>query len=145
MIPLIWLVAGGGLLLLEWIFPSIDGLLIGAVAALLLSALTALWPGLAAGLQLAGFLVLFLAGYGVLRRWSLRGRLQPDALSSPGSERAEVIQAFNHLGKGRVRWQGQSWRAELLEAAAGSLAAGDEVVVLRRVGTRLEVLAAPDP
>jgi len=132
-------------LLLEWIFPTHRWPADRRCRRPVALGADALWPGLAAGLQLAGFLVLFLAGYGVLRRWSLRGRLQPDALSSPGSERAEVIQAFNHLGKGRVRWQGQSWRAELLEAAAGSLAAGDEVVVLRRVGTRLEVLAAPDP
>lgn len=42
--PLIWLAGGGVLLLLELLFPSVDGFLIGGVAALLLSAVTALLP-----------------------------------------------------------------------------------------------------
>lgn len=140
--PLIWLAGGGVLLLLELLFPSVDGFLIGGVAALLLSAVTALLP-LAAALQLILFCLLFLGGYGGLRRWSLRGRPTPDALSEPGSERAEVIQAFDERGRGRVRWQGQSWAAELLEPGNGSgPKAGEEVTVLGREGTRLQVLAA---
>lgn len=140
--PLIWLAGGGVLLLLELIFPSVDGFVIGGVAALLLSAISALLP-LAAGIQLALFSLLFLAGYVGLRRWSLRGRSAPDALSEPGSERAEVIQPFDGRGRGRVRWQGQSWAAELLENSRGPAPqAGEEVTVLRREGTRLQVLAA---
>jgi membrane protein implicated in regulation of membrane protease activity len=138
--PLIWLAGGGALLVLELLFPTVDGFLIGGVAALLLSAISALLP-LPAGLQLVLFSLLFLGGYGGLRRWSLRGRSTPDALSSPGSERAEVIQSFDGRGRGRVRWQGQSWSAELLESSSQPApAVGEEVVVLRRVGTRLEVL-----
>ncbi|HHG2222824.1 MULTISPECIES: NfeD family protein [unclassified Synechococcus] len=140
--PLIWLAGGGVLLLLELLFPSVDGFLIGGVAALLLSAVAALLP-LAAALQLALFSLLFLGGYAGLRRWSLRGRPTLDALSEPGSERAEVIQPFDERGRGRVRWQGQSWAAELLETDGGpGPRAGEEVTVLRREGTRLQVLAA---
>ncbi|MGB5240890.1 MAG: NfeD family protein [Prochlorococcaceae cyanobacterium] len=139
--PLIWLAGGGVLLLLELLFPSVDGFLIGGVAALLLSAVTALLP-LAAPLQLTLFSLLFLGGYAGLRRWSLRGRPTPSALSEPGSERAEVIQPFDGQGRGRVRWQGQSWAADLLESgSAEGPRAGEEVTVLRREGTRLQVLA----
>ncbi len=139
--PLIWLAGGGVLLLLELLFPSVDGFLIGGVAALLLSAITALLP-LAAPLQLTLFSLLFLGGYAGLRRWSLRGRPTPSALSEPGSERAEVIQPFDGQGRGRVRWQGQSWAADLLESgSAEGPRAGEEVTVLRREGTRLQVLA----
>jgi membrane protein implicated in regulation of membrane protease activity len=139
--PLIWLAGGGMLLLLELLFPSVDGFLIGGVAALLLSAVTALLP-LAAPLQLTLFSLLFLGGYAGLRRWSLRGRPTPSALSEPGSERAEVIQPFDGQGRGRVRWQGQSWAADLLESgSAEGPRAGEEVTVLRREGTRLQVLA----
>jgi inner membrane protein len=140
--PLIWLAGGGVLLLLELIFPSVDGLLIGGVAALLLSAVTALLP-LAAGLQLILFSLLFLGGYAGLRRWSLRGRSTPDVLSEPGAERAEVIQAFDARGRGRVRWQGQSWAAELMEPSGQSgPRPGEDVTVMGRSGNRLQVLAA---
>lgn len=140
--PLIWLAGGGVLLLLELLFPSVDGFLIGGVAALLLSAVTALLP-LAAPLQLTLFSLLFLGGYAGLRRWSLRGQPTPSPLSEPGSERAEVIQPFDVQGRGRVRWQGQSWAADLLESCSEEgPRAGEEVTVLRREGTRLQVLAA---
>lgn len=88
------------------------------------------------------FSLLFLGGYAGLRRWSLRGRPTPSALSEPGSERAEVIQPFDGQGRGRVRWQGQSWAADLLESGSEQgPREGEEVTVLRRQGTRLQVLA----
>ncbi|NDD70193.1 MAG: NfeD family protein, partial [Synechococcaceae bacterium WB9_4xC_028] len=43
-IPLIWLLIAGGLLSLELAQPSFDGLMVAALAALLLSLLTALTP-----------------------------------------------------------------------------------------------------
>jgi len=68
---------------------------------------------------------------------------QPDALSSPGSERAEVIQAFIHLGKrAGCAGRAQSWRAELLEQRPAALAAGDEWSCCAG-RHRLEVLARP--
>ncbi|MCP9850183.1 NfeD family protein [Cyanobium sp. Morenito 9A2] len=138
MAPLIWLALAGVLFLIEVSIPGFGGFVIAAVAALVVSALTALL-GLSVALQVAAFAVISLLGGAALWRWSGR---QPSKLErlAPANDRAEVIAAFDAQGRGRVRWQGQSWAAESLEFPR-PLAPGDQVVVMRRVGTRLEVMA----
>ncbi len=142
MSALLWLALAGLLLLIELLSPGFGGFLMGAVAALLLSALTgplALAPGLQWGL----FLILTLATNALLWRWSRRQR-QRSLHESGQAELAEVLEGFETLpgrgsSLGRVRWQGQSWAAENLEPG-GALPPGSQVTVMGRDGTRLQVV-----
>jgi membrane protein implicated in regulation of membrane protease activity len=141
MVPaaLIWFLLALALLAAEWLGAEFDGLLAGALAALGLSVLTALLPGLA----LAGQLLLFAgitAGVLVLlQRWSRRRERSIPA--SGASEQATVISGFNGSEpSGRVRWQGQSWAATNLDPKQ-TLAPGAAVLVMGRDGNRLQVLS----
>ena len=141
MVPaaLIWFLLALALLAAEWLGAEFDGLLAGALAALGLSVLAALLPGMA----LAGQLLLFAgitAGILVfLQRWSRRRERSIPA--SGASEQATVISGFaSSDGNGRVRWQGQSWAATNLEPER-ALSAGQAVMVMGRDGNRLQVLS----
>ncbi|MFZ9946076.1 MAG: NfeD family protein [Vulcanococcus sp.] len=136
--PLIWFLVGLALLAVEWLGADFDGVLAAAVAALGVSVLTALLPGLAAG----GQVLLFAAATGglllLLQRWSRR---RARAIPASGSrEQATVISGFAaESSEGRVRWQGQSWAATNLEPER-SLAPGAPVLVMGRDGNQLQVL-----
>jgi membrane protein implicated in regulation of membrane protease activity len=136
--PLIWFLVGLALLAVEWLGAEFDGVLAGALAALGVSVLTALLPGLMAG----GQVLLFAAGTGglllLLQRWSLR---RERAIPASGSrEHATVISGFAPASaEGRVRWQGQSWAATNLEPEQ-TLTPGEAVVVMGRDGNQLQVL-----
>ena len=136
---LLWLLLGLVLLLLEFLGAEFDGLLAAALAALLVSALSgmvALPPLLQVGL-FGGSTVLLLAW---LQRWSRRReRAIPPASSG---EHATVISGFSEGNEGRVLWQGQSWAATNLEARH-CLQNGDQVMVMGRDGTHLQVLPEP--
>jgi len=134
-----WLLIGLVLLTIEWLGASFDGLLPAAVAALLISVLSAVVP-LALVLQLLLFGLLTGGLLLAIRRWSKSQRERAIPLS-PEAERATVIGGFNKEQAGRVRWQGQSWAANNLEPEQ-ALAPGDEVVVMGRDGTKLQVLAS---
>ena len=135
---LIWLAVGLALLGIESLGGEFDGLMEGAVAALVVSVLSALlpWPPL---FQVVAFAGLSSLGLLALRRWDRRsrGRTIP-----PGSQSAEVIAGFEGVAEGRVRWQGQSWAAINLEETQ-SLPLGTTVTVMGRDGNHLQVLAAP--
>ncbi len=136
--PLLWLALGGGLLLLVLLGADSDGLLLVAgLAALLLAVAAAALPQpLLQGLLFAALV----AGGGVLLRRLTRRPGRGDALPPPaGAEEAEVIEAFDARGEGRVRWQGQSWAA-LAPSPGPGLARGARVLVLGREGNRLTVL-----
>jgi inner membrane protein len=142
---LIWLLLGLTLLLLELLGLEFDGLLAGAVAALLVSVLVAALP-LPPLLQMAAFVLLTALLLGALHRWGLRReRGLPPA---SGGERATVISGFDGSreggSEGRVRWQGQSWAATNLENEK-ALEPGSPVTVLGREGTHLQVVPAPEP
>lgn len=139
MAPLIWLALAGVLFLIEVSIPGFGGFVIAAVAALLVSVLTALL-GLPVALQVVAFALISLLGGAALWRWSNRQSSKLERLA-PTNDWAEVISTFDAQGRGRVRWQGQSWAAESLDQPR-RLAPGDQVVVMRRVGTRLEVMAS---
>jgi membrane protein implicated in regulation of membrane protease activity len=137
--PILWLVLAAVLLVLVLVGADTDGLLlIGGLAALLLTAATSLVPIVPPLPQVLLFAVLAGAGYAWLRRWS--ARRQARAIP-PGAraELAEVTTAFDANGEGRVRWQGQSWAALNLEPSQ-DLAPGTQVTVMGREGTRLQVL-----
>jgi membrane protein implicated in regulation of membrane protease activity len=136
MASLIWLAVAAVLFLVELTVPDFGGFLVAATAALVVSALTALL-GLALPLQLGLFALLSVAGSAAIWVWSKRQRPGRDRIET--SDRAVVIDGFDAQGRGRVRWQGQSWAAESLEGER--LLPGTAVVVMRRVGTKLEVLA----
>ncbi len=137
--PLLWLGLAALLLLLVLIGADLDGLLLlGALAALLLSLASGLLP-LAGPLQVVIYALLVFAGGGWLRRASQK-RAERTIHPAPSAELAEVIEAFDSRGEGRVRWQGQSWAAQNMEPQH-RLAPGSRVTVLGREGTRLQVLA----
>ena len=141
--PLLWL--GLACLLLAAVLIGLDSdglLLVGGLAALLLTLLSGSAPLLPAGGQLLVFAALVGVAYGLVRRWSMdRGeRTIPPAA---GAELAEVIAAFDQRGEGRVRWQGQSWAARNLEPGR-PLTSGSAVIVMGREGTRLQVLPHGD-
>lgn len=137
--PLLWFVIGTALLLSALLGIDSDGLLlVGGLGGLLLTLVTIALPALPAALQGLLFALLALAGYLALRRWDRRQ--QERALPPPATaERAEVISGFDGQGQGRVRWQGQSWAAVNL-APETCPKAGEEVTVMGREGTRLQVL-----
>ncbi|MEB3243589.1 MAG: NfeD family protein [Cyanobacteriota bacterium] len=140
--PLLWLLLAAGLWLLVLLGLDSDGLLlVGGTAALALALLAAALP-LPAGPQVAGFALLVLAGYGLVRRWAARSADAGALAPSPRTEQAAVISPFDADGRGRVQWQGQSWAAQNLEPTR-PLAAGERVVVMGREGNCLQVLAQP--
>lgn len=134
---LIWLLLGLALLLLELLGGEFEGLLPGAIAALLVSALSGGLP-LAPLLQTGAFVALTALLMLGLQRWGRRRqRGIPPAASG---ERATVISGFSGSSEGRVLWQGQSWAATCLEESQRALAPGTPVLVLGREGTHLQVL-----
>lgn len=140
----IWLLLGLALLGLEGLGAEFDGMLAAAVAALVVSALSALlpWPPL---LQVVAFALLSGLGLLALRRWERRSR-ERSIPASGHSQQASVLSGFEDAAEGRVRWQGQSWAATNLEAGQ-PLGPGSTVTVMGRDGNRLQVLAdgAADP
>ena len=138
---LFWLLAGLPLLALALAGFDGDGLLLMAgLAALAVALLAAAAPALATVLQGLLFTALLALGYGWLRRWDRHQGERPLPPSSR-AESAEVISAFENDGRGRVRWQGQSWAATNLEPGV-PLLPGHAVTVMGREGTRLQVLPA---
>jgi membrane protein implicated in regulation of membrane protease activity len=135
---LIWLLLGLTLLLLELLGLEFDGLLAGAVAALLVSVLGAVLP-LAPLLQMAAFVLFTALLLGALHRWG--GRRERSIPPASSGDRATVISGFADGREGRVLWQGQSWAATNLEDEQ-ALSPGSEVAVLGREGTRLQVIPA---
>jgi inner membrane protein len=135
---LIWLLLGLTLLLLELLGLEFDGLLAGAVAALLVSVLGAAVP-LAPLLQMAAFVLFTALLLGALQRWGRRRERSIPPASS--GEKATVISGFSGSSEGRVLWQGQSWAATNLEADR-ALPPNSEVAVMGREGTRLQVMPA---
>lgn len=136
--PLLWLLLALPLLLLSLLGLDSDGLLLlcGGIA-LLLSVLTSVLP-LSGGVQVLLVVGLLTSGYTALRRWA--GRSREGSIPPAGNaDRAEVIEAFDDTGLGRVLWQGQSWAALNL-APEHALAPGARVSVIGREGTRLQVL-----
>jgi membrane protein implicated in regulation of membrane protease activity len=136
--PLLWLLVATVLWILVLLGLDSDGLLlVGGSTALLLALLQSVWP-LPQVVQAALFLALVAASYGLVRRWLSRGGQA--LVPPPRAEEAEVIEAFAADGRGRVRWQGQSWAARSLEAAT-PLRAGQRVTVMGREGNSLQVMA----
>jgi membrane protein implicated in regulation of membrane protease activity len=145
-----WLAVAAALWLLVLLGVDSDGLLlVGGAAALLLALGLALAP-LPAALQAVVFLTLVAAGYGLVRRGSRRQAGQtPEPLPLLRADEAEVTSPFAADGRGRVRWQGQSWAARNLDGAR-PLGAGERVTVMGREGNCLQVMARgeerrPDP
>jgi membrane protein implicated in regulation of membrane protease activity len=141
--PLLWLLVSTALWLLVLLGVDSDGLLlVGGSTALLLALLLNVLPLPVAG-QAVLFLTLVAVSYGLMRRWLSRGA-QATPLSPPArAEEAEVIEAFAADGRGRVRWQGQSWAARRLDATK-PLSAGQRVTVMGREGNCLQVMAQGD-
>ena len=137
-VPLIWLLVAIVLLGLELAQPSFDGLMFGALAALVVSVVTALGP-LPALMQIGIFVVITVAGTVWLTRWSSQRNPEPGD-PRQREDLAEVISRCSPGGEGRVRWHGQSWAASSLDLDR-SLNAGERVLVVGRDGTQLQVIS----
>ena len=136
-ISLVWLLLSGMLLAIECLQPGFDGLIVAVLGGLSLSVLTALLP-LPIGLQITLFLVITLAGILQLSRWSAkRSRSSGHPRLKGGT--AEVLGTISPGGEGRVRWNGQSWAASSLDLEQ-ALEPGDQVLVMGREGTHLQIL-----
>lgn len=139
-IPLIWLAVAGLLLAIELAQPSFDGLMFAALGALLVSILTAITP-MPLILQMIFFLLITVLGTLWLTRWSARRNPSPGGLRQR-EDIAQVLTPIKAGGEGRVRWHGQSWAASSIDLET-PLNAGDQVVVMGREGTQLQVLPLP--
>lgn len=137
--PLLWFLSAAALLLLALLGADNDGLLLVAgLCGLLLTLVAIALPWLPAVPQVLLFVALVVLGYGLLRRWARQQR-ERSLPASAAAETAEVISGFDVAGRGRVRWQGQSWAALNL-APDAALPVGSEVIVMGRDGTSLQVL-----
>ena len=134
---LTWLVIAMLLLALEFSSISFDGLMLAALAGLVLSVLTAL-ISLPPLVQVSLFVGLTLLGAAGISRWGAR---RHPAVSGHHmqEDQARVIEAIPAGGSGRVRWHGQSWAAISLDSEI-TLAPDTEVVVMGRDGTHLQVM-----
>ncbi|MFN9645991.1 MAG: NfeD family protein [Cyanobacteriota bacterium] len=139
---LLWLLVATALWLLVLVGVDSDGLLlVGGSVALLLALSQAALP-LPVAAQAVLFLGLVALSYGAVRRWLSRGKEGASLLPSARAEEAEVIAGFAADGRGRVRWQGQSWAARSLDSGALP-SAGQRVTVMGREGNCLQVMARP--
>lgn len=137
--PLLWFLSATALLLLAVLGADNDGLLLVAgLCGLLLTLVAIALPWLPPLAQVLLFVVLVVVGYGLLRHWARQQR-ERRVPASTAAETAVVISGFDAAGRGRVRWQGQSWAALNL-APDTALPAGCEVTVMGRDGTSLQVL-----
>ena len=136
-IPLVWLLLSGLLLAMESLQPGFDGLIVAVLGGLCLSVLTALVP-LPIGLQIIIFVVITAAGILRLSRWSANRSPSSDQRRLKG-DTAEVLGTIAPGGEGRVRWHGQSWAASSLDLEQ-TLEQGDQVLVMGREGTHLQIL-----
>ena len=136
-VPLIWLLAALILLGLELAQPSFDGLMFGALAALVVSVLTAVGP-LPVLIQIGLFVVITVVGTIWLTRWSARRNPEPGT-QRQREDLADVLSSMPPGGEGRVRWHGQSWAASSLDLDR-SLETGERVLVIGRDGTQLQVM-----
>ena len=145
--PLLWLLVATALWLLVLLGLDSDGLLlVGGSTALVLALLLTLLP-LPGAVQAVLFLGVVAVSYGLVRRWLNRAGKAPTLRPPSRAEEAEVIQSLAADGRGRVRWQGQSWAARSLEGSK-PLRAGERVTVMGREGNCLQVMAhekSPDP
>jgi hypothetical protein len=137
---LLWLLVGMALWLLVLIGVDSDGLLlVGGASALGVALLQAVLP-LPVVAQALLFLALVAASYGLVRRWLSREARATALMPPPRAEEAEVIEGFAADGRGRVRWQGQSWAARSLDGAIPQ-GLGQRVTVMGREGNCLQVMA----
>lgn len=111
--------------------------MVAVLGGLSLSVLTALLP-LPLWLQISLFMVITVAGTIWISRWSAR-RSPSSARRLLKEDTAEVLGTISPGGEGRVRWHGQSWAASSLDLEH-AIAAGDQVLVMGRDGTHLQVL-----
>ena len=135
-VPLIWLVVAVALLALELAQPSFDGLMFMALAALVVSVLTALGP-LPTLIQVALFVVITVVGTLWLTRWSASRNPEPSTQHQQ-EELADVLSAIP-AGRRPGAWHGQSWAASSLDLDR-DLEPGERVLVVGGMA-QLQVMA----
>jgi len=142
--PLVWLVMGIVLLVIEMLTPGLFffacfgvGALVASLIAVLGAPAWAIW----AVFFIASFLLILLVAP-IARRWMKKHPAVPVGLDSLEGQNAQVIEAIEPLtGKGQVRLtNGAIWRA----ICDQPIAEGSQVKVNGVIGTRLQVIN-PNP
>ncbi len=133
-LTLLWIIAGGILCLMEFIFPTAFVAFMMGVAALLVAGVSLLLPHYTLSV------VLWLICSIVLIVLSRRFFTPKRQASIRGEEReGETITAIPAGSTGRVLYEGNSWRAKCADATI-DLAPQEAVYIIRRQGNTLIVL-----
>lgn len=140
-IPLIWL--GISVLLLSLLLaqPSFDWLMFGALGALIVAIVSTILPS-SLWLKILIFSAITLTGTIWLRRVTMF-RHPSQTILNQRENVAEVLTEITPVSEGRVRWHGQCWAAISLDLK-GSVKEGDQVIVIGREGSLLQILPMPD-
>lgn len=131
--PILWLVAGLLLCLLEFMLPTAFVELTMGISAILVG-LLALWLP-AVGVQVVIWLVLSIVLLVALRR--LMPAVKPRSIDD--SSEAETLTEILPGQTGRVRYEGNSWRARCADELV-TIAPNQKVYVVSRQGTTLIVM-----
>jgi membrane protein implicated in regulation of membrane protease activity len=133
-LTLLWIIAGGILCLIEFIFPTAFVALMMGVAALLVAAISLILPHYTLSVILW---LLFSTVFVVLSRRFFTPKRQ--ALTTAEELEAETITAIPAGSTGRVLYEGNSWRAKCADVTI-DLAPQEPVYIVRRQGNTLIVL-----
>lgn len=137
-LPLLWLIAGSVLCLMELIFPTAFVEFMMGISAMLVAAVALIVPNF--GLQVVLWLLLSFGSIVVTRRW-LSPKRNLSRLSYESEAEAETLTEIPPGEAGRVLYEGNSWRA-ICEDANLAIASHQKVYIVRRKGNTLVVVPA---
>lgn len=133
-LTLLWIVAGGILCLMEFVFPTAFVAFMMGIAALLVAGVSLMLPHYSLSVVLW---LLFSTLFIILSRRFFTPKRQT---SITGDDRTgETITSIPAGSTGRVLYEGNSWRAKCADATT-ELTANEPVYIVRRQGNTLIVL-----
>ncbi len=135
-IPLVWLIAGVLLCLMELALPTAFVTFLMGISALIVAAIALIIPNL--GLQVSLWLVLSTASIILSRRWL---SVKPNKSLLKDSHEGETLTEISPGQAGRVLYEGNSWRA-ICEDETIAIAQKEKVYITRRQGNTLVVMPA---
>ncbi|MGF1539308.1 MAG: NfeD family protein [Pleurocapsa sp.] len=133
-LTLLWIIAGGILCLMEFIFPTAFVAFMMGVAALLVAGISLIFPHYTLSVVLW---LLFSTVFIVLSRRFFTPKRQ--ASITEDEREGETITAIPAGSTGRVLYEGNSWRAKCADTTV-NIAPQEAVYIVRREGNTLIVL-----